>query len=84
MCGRITQRRLKLEYVREIGWDVNDFTRLPGERIPNWDVQPDLNARLMQRSGIPYSVRRDDEPLAGICIRLGTAPPHTQPHPDFR
>ena len=51
MCGRITQHRAKLEYVREVGWDVIDFFPTPGERIPNWNVQPGSHPWLMHRRG---------------------------------
>jgi putative SOS response-associated peptidase YedK len=55
MCGRITQHRSKIAYLREIGWEVDDFGELPDERIPNWNVPPGSHPWLMHRFG-------DDKP----------------------
>lgn len=51
MCGRITQHRGKIAYLKEIGWDVDAFGDLPGERIPNWNVPPGSHPWLMHRIG---------------------------------
>src|SRR5471032_2526473 len=55
MSGRITQHRAKADYLLEIGWDAGDFSDLPGECTPNWNVLPGSRPLLMHRLG-------DDKP----------------------
>jgi putative SOS response-associated peptidase YedK len=52
MCGRITQHRDKIEYLREMGWDMDDFGRLlDSDRPPNWNLPPGSEPWLMHRFG---------------------------------
>lgn len=51
MCGRITQHRSHVEYAREMGWDVDDFGRVDGQRAPSWNVPPGTRPWLMHRFG---------------------------------
>lgn len=51
MCGRITQHRDKIEYARAMGWDVDAFGRIIGDRPPNWNVPPRSHPWLMHRLG---------------------------------
>jgi putative SOS response-associated peptidase YedK len=51
MCGRITQHRGQVAYLREIGWDVDDFGSVAADRAPNWNVPPGTQPWLMHRIG---------------------------------
>jgi putative SOS response-associated peptidase YedK len=51
MCGRITQHRSQVAYVREMGWNVDDFGRHEGGRGPSWNVAPGTEPWLMHRFG---------------------------------
>jgi putative SOS response-associated peptidase YedK len=49
MCGRITQHRDRIEYLRAIGWNVDDFGRLPDGREPSWNVAPGTQPWILHR-----------------------------------
>jgi putative SOS response-associated peptidase YedK len=51
MCGRITQHREQVTYLREIGWDVDDFGNVADDGTPNWNVPPGTRPWLMHRLG---------------------------------